>query len=88
MDIVSDTLIDSQRFRALTIVDYYSRESPAIEVGISLPGVVVAKVLARLAQSWGLPRVVVMDNGSEFTLNGMLNSAERTGVKLHFIDPG
>lgn len=38
MDFVSDSLADGRRFRALTIVDDYSRESPAIEVDTSLPG--------------------------------------------------
>ena len=88
MDFVSETLIGGQRFRALTIVDDYSRESPAIEVSISLPGAVVARVLDRLAQTWGLPRVLVPDNGPEFTSKAMLKWADRTGVKLHYIDPG
>ena len=37
MDVVSDALGDGRRFRALTIVDDYTRECPAIEVDHSLP---------------------------------------------------
>ena len=36
MDFVSDQLCDGRRFRALTVVDIYTRESLAIEAGQSL----------------------------------------------------
>ena len=38
MDFVSDALFDGRRIRALTVVDDYSRESLAIEVGQSITG--------------------------------------------------
>ncbi|MBA2527012.1 MAG: transposase [Pyrinomonadaceae bacterium] len=38
MDLVSDQLFDSWRFRGLTLVDYYSRDCLEIEVGQSLKG--------------------------------------------------
>lgn len=38
MDLVTDSLFNGRRFRALTIVDGFSRESPAIEVDFSLTG--------------------------------------------------
>ena len=65
----------------------YSRESPAIEVGISLPGAVIAVVQDKLAQTWGLPEVVMMDNGPEFTSTAMVKWVERSEVKLCYIDP-
>lgn len=49
MDFVSDALGDGRKFRALTIVDDFTRESPAIEVEFSLTGERVARVLERLA---------------------------------------
>jgi putative transposase len=36
MDLVCDSLFSGRRFRALTIVENYSRECPVIEVGLSL----------------------------------------------------
>jgi transposase InsO family protein len=45
-------------------------------------------VLEELAQRAGLPQVLVLDNGPEFTSKAMLCWAEQRGVKLHFIDPG
>ena len=48
MDFVSDITVTGRRFRALTIVDDYSRECPAIEVDTSLGGVRVVGVLERV----------------------------------------
>ncbi len=48
-DFVSDALFDGRRIRALTVVDDYSRESLAIEVGQSITGEQVATVMNRLS---------------------------------------
>ena len=66
MDFVTDSTITGRRFRALTIVDDYSRECPAIEVDTSLGGRRVVSVLERLAETRGLPEVITIDNGPEF----------------------
>jgi putative transposase len=53
MDFVTDQLSDGRRFRSLTVVDTYTRESLAIEIGQNLLGenLVRAESLARAAQS-------------------------------------
>jgi putative transposase len=38
MDFVADTLLDGRRFRALTVVDNWSRHSPLIEPDFTLTG--------------------------------------------------
>ena len=38
MDLVHDQLFDGRPFRALTVVDQRSRESPMLETGCSLSG--------------------------------------------------
>jgi putative transposase len=88
MDFVSDALLDGRRFRALTIVDDLTRESPAIEVGQSLTGLRVVRVLERLALTHGLPEVITMDNGPEFTSKALDAWAYAKGVRLRFIQPG
>ena len=45
MDFVADQLQDGSRFRSLTIVDVYTREAVAIEVGQSLKGDDVVRTL-------------------------------------------
>lgn len=55
------------QFRALTIVDDFTRECPAIDVAMSLSGDRMAAVLGRLGRRRGLPTTIVCDNGPEFT---------------------
>jgi putative transposase len=86
--VIIASLVKGRRFRALAIVDDYSREYPAIEVDTSLGGVRVVNVLERLSQTRGLPEVITMDNGPEFTGRHMYEWAFRHGVKLNFIRLG
>jgi putative transposase len=88
MDFVTDSIVTGRRFRALVIVDDYSRECPVIEVDTSLGGRRVVQVLERLAGTRGLPEVITMDNGPEFTGRALDEWAYRKGVKLNFIRPG
>ena len=88
MDFVTDSLVTGRRFRALTIVDDFSRECLAIEVDTSLGGQRVVAVLDRLAEVRGLPEVITIDNGPEFTGRALDEWAYRKGVKLSFIRPG
>lgn len=88
MDFVQDALSDGRKFRALTIVDDFSRECPTIEVDTSIGGFRVARVLDRLSQMRGLPNVITVDNGPEFAGKSLDEWAYRKGVKLNFIQPG
>jgi putative transposase len=88
MDFVTDSIVTGRRFRALAIIDDFSRECPVIEVDTSLGGVRVVSVLDRLAETRGLPEVITMDNGPEFAGKTLDEWAYRKGVKLNFIRPG
>jgi putative transposase len=88
MDFVSDQLCDGRRFRSLTVVDIYTRESLAIEAGQSMRGEDVVRVLNRLKLERGTPKVLFCDNGSEFTGQMMDMWAYRNQVKIDFSRPG
>jgi putative transposase len=88
MDFVSDALYNGRRFRALTIVDNFSRECLAIEADQGIRGEQVAAVLERLKYIRGLPDVIQVDNGSEFISKAMDKWAYDNGVKLSFSRPG
>jgi len=88
MDFITDTIVTGRRFRALAIIDQYSRECPVIEVDTSLGGRRVVSVLERLAETRGLPEVITIDNGPEFAGRALDEWAYRNGVKLNFIRPG
>ena len=88
MDFVTDSLITGRKFRALTIIDNYTRECPAIEVDTSLGGRRVIEVLERLEATRGLPEVITVDNGPEFAGKALDEWTYRKGIKLNFIRPG
>ena len=88
MDFVTDRIVTGRRFRALTIVDDYSRECPAIEVDTSLGGRRVVSVLERMSEIRGLPEFITIDNDPEFAGRALDEWAYLRGVKLNFIRPG
>ena len=88
MDFVQDRLTSGRKIRALTIVDNFSRGSPAIEVDTSLGGRRVVRVLERLAERHGLPGAITIDNGTEFDSKAMDEWAFKRKVRLDFISPG
>lgn len=88
MDFVADTLLDGRRFRALTVVDNWSRHSPLIEPDFTLTGTKVVAALERVAKRTGYPQMITVDNGSEFTSKALDAWAHAHGVKLDFIRPG
>ncbi len=50
VDFVTDCLADGRRFRALTVVDNFSREAVLIKADFSLTGKKVARALERLSE--------------------------------------
>ena len=88
MDFMSDELAGGHRIRLLTLVDDFTRESPAIEVDRSLGGHRVVAVLQRVTAQRGLPRSIRVDNGPEFTSKHLDQWAYLNGVELDFIRPG
>ena len=88
LDFVADQLADGQRFRALTVVDIYTRESLAIEPGQNLKGEDVVRVLQRIQRDRGVPKRLFCDNGSEFSGQVLDLWAYQNGVKIDFSRPG
>ncbi|MFZ0314457.1 MAG: IS3 family transposase [Candidatus Korobacteraceae bacterium] len=88
LDFVADQLQDGTRFRALTMIDVYTRESAAIDAGQSLKGDDVVRVLNQIKQQRGVPRFLFCDNGSEFTSQALDLWAYQNGVKIDFSRPG
>ena len=88
MDFMSDELFDGRKMRLLTIVDHFTRESLAIEVGQRMRGSEVVSVLDRLAMDRALPKMIRVDNGPEFTSKVLDQWAYSNGVTLDFSRPG
>ena len=88
LDFVADQLSNGQKFRSLTIVDVFSRESLAIEVGQRLRGEHVVEVLNRLVAERGAPKYLFADNGAEFTGHLVDLWAYHHGTRIDFSRPG
>lgn len=89
MDFVSDALFNGNRFRALTVVDNYSRECLAIYVGQSLKGTDVVYVLNQIKMIRNIiPKKIQTDNGSEFISKEMDRWAYENKVTMHYSRPG
>lgn len=89
MDFISDQLFDGRRFRALTIVDNYSRRCMAIHADQYVKGPDVVDVLNRLKyQENEIPERIQVDNGSEFISKALDHWAYENNVILDYSRPG
>jgi len=88
IDFVMDSLATGRGIRALTVLDDFTKESPAIEVDNSLSGPRVTRVLDRVIEERGLPEGIRLDNGPEFTSRYFVAWAAGRGIPLIYIQPG
>ena len=87
-DFIFDALTYGRRLKCLNIVDLFSRECVAIKADLSIPGSDVVRVLDRLKDTRGVPKILVIDNGPEFTSRALGEWAMANNVRLAFIRPG
>ena len=66
MDFVHDQQSTDRKLRILTVVDTFSRLSPVIDPRFSYSGEDVVATLDRAYRTIGYPKVIRVDNGSEF----------------------
>ena len=69
-------------------MDHFSLESLALEVGQHFRGQDVAHILTRIGAVRGLPKMIRVDNSSEFTSKALDQWAYANGVQLDFSRPG
>lgn len=87
-DFVQARTHDGRPLRMLTIVDEYTRECLAIDVGRKLNHDDVLERLAWLMSMRGVPDHLRSDNGSEFTARAVRDWLQRVGVMTLYIEPG
>jgi putative transposase len=88
LDFVSDALASGRAVRALTVLDSYTRECPAIEVNSGICSRQVTRTLERMMEERGKPDALRCDNGPEFTSRHFLGWSEEKGIAIHHIQPG
>ena len=89
MDFISDQLFDGRKFRALTVLDNYSRKCLGILVGQSIKGEQVVDFISHITlREKGKPLRIQVDNGSEFISKALDKWAYDNGISLDFSRPG
>ena len=88
LDFVADGVASGRGIRILTMVDGFTRECPAIEVGVSVSSRRVTRVLERVIAERGAPQSLRCDNGPEFTSRHFLAWCEERSIEVVHIQPG
>jgi putative transposase len=87
-DFVFDRCGNGAQLKCLTVVDEFTRECLAIDVGGQIRSTRVIEQLEKLVVERGAPRHLRSDNGPEFVSRAILRWFARRGVETAFIDPG
>ena len=66
MDFVHDQLATGRKLRVLTVVDVFSRFSPILDARFSYRAEDVVLTLEQTCAATGTPRMIRVDQGSEF----------------------
>lgn len=88
MDFVHDQLATGRKLRVLTVVDIFSRFSPAIDPRFTYRGEDVVRILEQVCAGVGYPATIRVDQGSEFVSRDLDLWAYARGVTLDFSRPG
>jgi len=87
-DFVHDRTCDGRPLKWLTLVDEYTRENLALEVGRGMRAEEVIDVLAELFVLRGVPKHIRSDNGPEFIAAAIRRWLAYAGVEALYIEPG
>lgn len=88
MDFMSDALFNGRRFRALTMMDLYSRECLNIYADSRITGDTVVDILDSISYHRGRPERIRVDNGPEFISKALDKYSYENNIKLEFSRPG
>ncbi len=87
-DFMSDQTEDGRRLKLLTVLDEFTRESPAIEINRSIRANDVIAVLEYLFMVRGVPKFIRSDNGPEFIADAIKKWLQLKHVETLYIEPG
>lgn len=88
LDFVHDSAESGRKFRALSVVDPYTRECLALEVDTSMGSRRVTRVLEGVIAERGTPQAIRSDNGPEFTSRHFLAWCLERKIEVVHIEPG
>jgi len=87
-DFISDQTEEGGKLKLLTVLDEFTRESLAIEVGRSIKAKDVIAVLEYLFMVRGVPGYIRSDNGPEFIADAIKRWLRANSVETLYIERG
>ena len=87
-DFLFDRTSDGRPLKWFTLVDEYTRECLALEVGRGMTAKAVGAGLATVVQERGAPEHIRSDNGPEFIARAIRAWMKGAGVATLYIEPG
>jgi putative transposase len=87
-DFLHDRTSDGRPLKWFTLVDEYTRECLALEVGRGMTAQAVIAVLAAVVRERGAPGHIRSDNGPEFIAKGIRAWMSEAGLETLYIEPG
>jgi putative transposase len=87
-DFIFDGCANGQKLKMLTVVDEWTRECLAIEVGAPIHSGKVLEVLGKLMSVHGQPEYLRSDNGPEFVARQVKDGLKKSGVQTAYIEGG
>lgn len=88
LDFVHDAAQSGRKFRALSVIDVYTRECLALEVDTSFASRRVTRVLEAIVAQRGRPLAIRCDNGPELTSRHFQAWCLENKIELVYIEPG
>lgn len=87
-DFVFDQSLSGKSLKMLTLIDEYTRECLAVEVGVSIKSERVRQILQKVCLEKGKPEQLRSDNGGEFIGKAVKEWLAENEIKPIFIEPG
>jgi putative transposase len=87
-DFVFDQSLSGKSLKMLALIDEFTRECLALEVGVSIKSERVRQILQRVCSEKGKPELIRSDNGSEFIGKAVNDWLVKSGINPLFIAPG
>ena len=87
-DFVFKACANGQQLKFLTVIDEYTREALAIDLGGSIRSARDKEVLAKLISIHGARRYLRSDKGSEFLSRAIPNWLAQENIETALIEPG
>jgi putative transposase len=87
-DFVETRLEKGRKVRILNVIDEFTKENLAMDIGFRIKGYDVVEVLRYLFNVRGVPDFIRSDNGPEFIADKVKKFLRASGVETLYIEPG